>query len=193
MIAYKSTQSLFLFISLLAGPEEAIKNDSFQITKENRGAVISWLLKEELIDPKEIKYILTLDDKLDSAYFDVILLNKRYHELFAQNAPKLIEANRFLYTHKQINEILTFNRAFRQTLVNRQNIEFDRATFYRKVIAETDELYNIWDALRDSKAEFYYITVRRNALFNLKNKLGDEAYYQGTMPPFVPIWRFEER
>ena len=56
--------------------------------------------------------------------------------------------------------------------------------------AEVDRLYQIWDTTRDARCEYYYIHVRRGALKKLRDAVGEEAYYSGTLPPHVPVWRF---
>lgn len=48
----------------------------------------------------------------------------------------------------------------------------------------------IWDALRDVQCDYYYVAVRRQALKDLRERIGSVAYYCGTMPPAVPVWRF---
>ena len=50
----------------------------------------------------------------------------------------------------------------------------------------------MWDAVRDARCEFYYVTVRRQALKKLRDLVGEEAYLAGTLPPNVPTWRFNE-
>ena len=43
---------------------------------------------------------------------------------------------------------------------------------------------------RHAACEYYYVTVRRQALKKLKEMIGDQAYYSGSLPPHVPVWRF---
>ena len=60
----------------------------------------------------------------------------------------------------------------------------------REMLQEVDRLYNIWDTVRDARCDYYYVTVRRQALKKLRETVGDDAYYSGALPPHVPIWRF---
>ena len=71
-------------------------------------------------------------------------------------------------------------------------MEPDRAPVVRAALKETDWLYQIWDAVRDARCEYYYVTVRRQALKRLQTMLGSEAYSAADLPPYVPVWRFQE-
>jgi hypothetical protein len=62
----------------------------------------------------------------------------------------------------------------------------------RTIVAETDWLYRIYDALRDARCEYFYVTYRRQALAQLRDLVGMEAYYSGQLPPHVPLWRIPE-
>ena len=46
--------------------------------------------------------------------------------------------------------------------------------------------------MRDARCEYYYITVRRQALKRLRTMIGAEAYDAAELPPYVPLWRFLE-
>ena len=59
------------------------------------------------------------------------------------------------------------------------------------MLCETDRLFRAWDAVRDARCEFYYTTVRRHALKNLREMIGDDAFAAGELPPYVPEWRFQ--
>ena len=48
----------------------------------------------------------------------------------------------------------------------------------------------MWDAVRDARCEFYYVTVRRQSLQKLRDLIGKEAYAAGELPDYVPTWRF---
>ena len=76
-----------------------------------------------------------------------------------------------------------FNRAYRQHLGLRQPVELARWWDLRTALQETDHLYQVWDNVRDARCEYYYVTVRRQALKKLREMIGENAYYQGQMPP----------
>jgi hypothetical protein len=95
------------------------------------------------------------------------------------------------YPSRQIiNEYLTFNRSYRADLVKRSQIDMVHIEEIRVAIYETDQLYQIWDTLRDARCEYYYVTVRRQAMQNLKEMIGPEMFYSRNMPPHVPSWHF---
>ena len=140
----------------------------------------------EILDERETRYVLARPDDFEA---DLNLLRRRYVDL--ADAPKLGEAGRFP-DRRAVSEYITFNREYRKTLETRQVWESDRADLIRVVVLETDQLYKVWDAVRDARCEFYYVTVRRQALKRLKEVIGDEAFANADLPPCVPEWRFAE-
>ena len=152
-----------------------------------RDAIHKIAIDMEIMDPRESRYVLS---KPEDFCTDLNMLRRRYREL--ADAPKVADAD-VLPPRTQIIQLLEFNRDFRKQMDERAHFELDRSDLLRGIIWETDKLYQVWDAARDARCEFYYITVRRQALQKLKYMLGDEAYAQAEMPPNVPIWRFNER
>lgn len=136
--------------------------------------------KLELVDERERRYIGVRLQDLDS---DLALVWRRYEEL--KDAPNLADADR-LIDRETINHYLAFNRQYRNTLdhyiIRDENI--------RNAISETDNLYQIWDTMRDAKCLYYYVNVRRAALQILRDKVGEAAYYSNDWPPYLPLWRF---
>ena len=88
--------------------------------------------------------------------------------------------------------LLAFNRAYRQHIDVRQPLELLNWWELRVALQETDHLYQVWDAVRDARCDYYYVTVRRLALKRLRDLVGEEAYYSSNLPPCVPLWRFEQ-
>jgi hypothetical protein len=43
--------------------------------------------------------------------------------------------------------------------------------------------------LRDARCDYYYVAYRRQALQQLREAIGPQAFYSGRMPPHVPLWR----
>lgn len=140
----------------------------------------------ELLDPRETRYVLA---RLEDFEENLNLLRRRYQEL--QDAPRLADGQRFP-DRGTVNDLLAFNRAYRRYLDARQPLDQDRCENLRVALKETDYLYQVWDAVRDARCEYYYVTVRRQALKRLRDMLGQESYAGGQLPPYVPLWRFEE-
>ncbi len=149
-------------------------------------AVQNLAVQWEILDPREVRYVLARSEDWEN---DLALLRRRYQEL--KDAPKLADAARFP-DRGTVNELLAFNRAYRRHLDARQALEQDRCQCLRTALKETDYLYQVWDSVRDARCEYYYITVRRQALKRLRQMIGTEAYDAADLPPYVPLWRFQE-
>lgn len=143
-------------------------------------------LQWELLDHRETRYVFS---RLEDFQENVDLLRRRYQEL--KDAPRLDDCRRFP-DHRTANEFLGFNRAYRRHIEARQPVEHDRGHELRTAAKETDALYQVWDAVRDARCEYYYVAVRRQALKRLRCMLGEGDFAEGRLPPVVPIWRFEE-
>jgi hypothetical protein len=156
-----------------------------QIAPMVRPAVQAWAVQWEILDPREVRYILSRPEDFTA---DLNLLRRRYQDL--ADAPGLHDCCRFP-DRETVNELLSFNRAYRQHLGVRQPVELPHWWELRAALQETDRLYDIWDTLRDARCEYYYVTFRRQALKKLRGMVGEDAYYAGQLPPYVPLWRFE--
>ena len=120
---------------------------------------------------------------------DLKLLRRRWDDL--ADAPPINDCMRFP-DRALISDLLSFNRAYRQHLDSRQSLELTYWWELREALQEADRLYQIWDTVRDARCDYYYVTVRRQALKKLRDLIGEEAYYSSTLPPCVPLWRFEK-
>jgi hypothetical protein len=140
----------------------------------------------EILDPREVRYILARPEDFAA---DVKLLRRRYQEL--AQAPGVDDSLRFP-ERTTVNELLAFNRSYRQLLDMRQPLELVHGWELRMVLQETDRLYQVWDSVRDARCPYYYVTVRRQALKRLRDLIGEDSYYAGNLPPCVPLWRFGE-
>jgi len=174
-----------LAVALLATPSDSLDltniSERFVTVRPTVQALaINW----EILDPREVRYVLMRSDDFSG---DLKLLRRRYQEL--ADAPPLHDQMRFP-DRALINDLLAFNRSYRQFLDNRQSMELTYWWELREMLQEVDRLYSIWDTVRDARCDYYYITVRRQALKKLKETIGDEAYYSGHLPPHVPIWQF---
>lgn len=156
------------------------------------GAWADWLspslihlsLQAEIIDRREAPFLLV---KRVDFPADVKFLRSRWDEL--EHAPLVEESYRFP-ERRLVHDFLSFNRAYRCDLVARLAVDPVHAEELKHALDETDRLYNIWDAVRDARCEYYYVHVRRQSLQLLRDLVGLEAFYNGHLPPHVPVWRF---
>lgn len=164
-------------------PEPCPPESQFAAVKESiHRLAIEW----EILDARETRYVLGSPE-----YFcaDLNMLRRRYQDL--KDAPQVADALRFP-ERAAVNDIVQFNRTYRKHLDERQQLEPGRAGALRDVAWETDRLYKVWDAVRDARCEYYYVTVRRQALKKVRDLVGEQAYLSGALPPNVPTWRFDE-
>jgi hypothetical protein len=149
-----------------------------------RPTLQSVALAWELMDRREAHRTFVLAEDLPC---DVRLIQRRWAEL--GDAPPLHDCMRFP-DRRLVHDMLAFNRNYRQHLEACQALEVTYWWELHEAIQETERLFRIWDLVRDSRCELYYINVRRGALKRLRETLGETAYLNGQLPPHVPIWRF---
>jgi hypothetical protein len=134
----------------------------------------------EILDPREARYVLTRPKDFAA---DLQLLRRRYHDL--ADAPPLQDALRFP-SRDLINELLAFNRAYRQHLTGRQSLELTSWWELHETLQEADRLYQIWDAVRDARCDYYYVTVRSQALKKLT--FGSRAHVASTSRAWAQLF-----
>jgi hypothetical protein len=173
-----------LAVALLGIPPDSKDKPDIEGLATVRPSVQALALSWELLDPQECRYTLSRPEDFAG---DLKLLRRRYHDL--ADAPPLGDAIRFPHRN-MVNELLAFNRAYRQHLDSRQSLEATSWWELHETLQEVDRLFVIWDLVRDARCDIYYVSVRRQALKKLREAIGPEAYYSGNLPPHVPIWRF---
>lgn len=175
--------AIILITSIPGTPEPVPSEETFPAIRE---AVHKVAIEWEILDSRETSYIFAKRSDFES---DLNLLRRRHQDF--KDAPRLEESNR-LPERRIVNELVQFNRAYRKHLVDRHQLELDRAEAYEVVMVETDRLYKVWDAVRDANCSFYYVTVRRQAMARLREMIGEDDYRNMNLPPNVPTWRFRE-
>lgn len=174
-----------LAAALLTAPADAKTSAAPDMFVRLGPAVRKLALQWEILDPREARYILTRPEDFAA---DVKLLQRRYHEY--ANAPPLHDGLRFP-DRATASELIAFNRTYRQQMEARQALELVRGQEYREAVQEADRLYAVWDSVRDARCDYYYVTVRREALRKLREALGPDDYCAAKLPPHVPVWRFQ--
>lgn len=175
-----------LAVALLTGcpeaPEPTITPEVYaRLQPTLQALAMEW----EILDSREVRYVLTRAEDFGA---DLKLLRRRHSDLI--DAPYLHDCHRFP-DRAVISELLTFNRSYRQHLDSLMAVELVKWWELREALQESDRLYQVWDTIRDARCDYYYVTVRRQALKRLREMLGEEAYASGTLPPHVPVWRFQ--
>jgi hypothetical protein len=148
--------------------------------------LVALALQWELLDPREAALMALQPEGFEA---DLRHMQRRYHELI--DAPPLVDHQRFP-CRELACEFLTFNRAYHSHLTLCRECE-GHGRELDQALTETDQLYHIWDLVRDAGSECYYVSVRRHALAALRAAIGPGEYYGGVLPPHVPVWRFERR
>ena len=179
-----SSAELLLAAVLIAAPVQAplpeIEPESWpQLQAALHQIGVEW----EILDPRETRFMFCRQDDLAN---DLRVLRRRYHLL--KDAPRLADTRR-LPPRSLACQCVDVNRAFRQQASEKEVFEADRSQDYRRVVQETDQLYDAWDAIRDATCEYYFINIRREALMRLRDQLGEESYQAGQWPPYLPTWR----
>lgn len=175
-----------LALALLTAPADIPEgSDAARAYAHTRTTVQALAVQWEILDPREVRYILARPDDFVA---DLVLLRHRFQEL--AGAPALVDSLRFP-ERDLVNEFLASNRAYQQHLGVRQPVELAHWWELRAAVQETELLYQVWDKVRDARCEYYYVTVRRQALKDLRGLIGDEAYYSAKLPPAVPLWRYQ--
>lgn len=174
-----------LALALLTAPPDTVDTTlSAEACDRLRPVLQTLAVQMEILDSREVRYILARQEDFQS---DLNLLRRRYRDL--ADAPPVTDSLRFP-EREAINEMLSFNRAYRQYIDTRQTVELSHWWEHQATLQETEQLYQVWDTVRDARCEYYYVTVRRQALKRLREQLGEQHYYSGQLPPYVPVWRF---
>jgi hypothetical protein len=179
MTGYK----LLLATTLLSTPPTSCSESvtwQADLAAELRFVAVQW----EILDPRDTKFALS-----DPDTFHAELANLQSWNQKLLRAPWLGELSRFP-DMQTVSETILANRVFHGEVSDRMDLNRLQREELRNVLYETDELHEVWEALRDALCEHYGVTYRRQALQRLRELLGDDAFYRGQMPPGMPTWRF---
>lgn len=135
--------NLLLAAVLLTGPDASTHPELFPVVGK---AIVQLALAGDILDPREAPHFMV---KQDDFIADLRILRQRHREL--RDAPPVYHAYRFP-ERETVNELLIFNRYYRQHLD--ATLEFFPSNReLRAARAETELLYQIWDAVRDARCE----------------------------------------
>jgi hypothetical protein len=136
-------------------------------------------LSLELLDPRELPYVLSRPGDYEA---DLRLVRRRRADL--RGAPPLADAWRFP-PPEFASAHLAHNRAVHRAFAARREA-MGALPGYDEALAEAERLYQVWDAVRDCRSEWYYVIVRRQALARLYELLGADDYHKARLPPPAP-------
>ena len=174
-------------ISFSPSDDTQILNDAERLLIGSHARLAQeFAVSAELLDRREMRYVLS---KPEDFAADLNLLRRRNFDLC--DSPCVVDSQRFP-DRATVNDVLMFNRAYHTNLENMQALSPVYSLELQRISRRTDELYAVWDAVRDSRCEYFYVTVRRQALKRLREQIGDEAYFLGAMPSPVPLEYFQE-
>jgi hypothetical protein len=180
--------SIIILCSFLLQPI-SVKSPKIQM-KPNW--VQSILIYFEIVDYREYKYIF---GNMKSLGDDLTTIKNRLSTM--GDAPYIKEAEYFP-DRLIINEFLVFNRTYHNYLNNQFKLFHGTPhlrQFYEAVIEDNQFYYQIWDACRDAKCDYYYIHVRRQGLKKLKQelmKIDPLMWKAKQLPDFVPNYSFHK-
>jgi hypothetical protein len=177
---------LLMAVLLLTGPGADFEAPEAAAPHANCAAALRLLaLHLEILDPLET-HVLAHPQEFAA---DLRVLRGRYQEFAA--APQLHECFR-LPERALVEDLLVFNRSLQKDLKDRLFLDRIHAADLQTALEETEQLFQVWDAVREARCEYYYVTARRQALQQLRNLIGMDAFYTGQLPPHVPLWRIPE-
>lgn len=139
----------------------------------------------EVMDVRETEHIFR------RGYFtvcDLRVMRDRYERL--ADAPRSHDSNMFLNA-ALLNELLASNRTYYQQQEAQLQVEVLHKASFVASMEEADELYRILFYAKSACDRDYNISTRRQALKDLREKIGYRDFYAGVLPPHLPIWRFQ--
>ena len=114
----------------------------------------------------------------------------RRHWRELKNAPPLDDCQ-VLPAPPVIKECRCFNRNHQRWLEMRRLIMLHQQEEVAEILRETQQLGDLWCLMETATCPNQSWVCRRRALAQLRERLGPEAYYAGTVPPCVPVWHFQ--
>ncbi|MBY0522313.1 MAG: hypothetical protein K2R98_02895 [Gemmataceae bacterium] len=114
----------------------------------------------------------------------------RHYWRTLQDAPRLADCNT-LPSSAAVAELCRLNEQYQCHVQTQQAILIHRADDLAEVLREARQLYQVWDAVRRATGPNQAWAYRRRMLRNVREMVGEQAYYSGQLPPAVPVWRFQ--
>ena len=138
----------------------------------------------EVMDAREQRYLFAKPDEFAD---DLSTMRKRLKNLY--DAPRLHEC--YLFPDRAISgEMILLNRDMKRRYEAIYEL-YPESRSLKLVLEDLEARYQLWDAARDARTEFYYVHIRREAMKKLLRNMGDDLFSRGELPFGVPTWRAE--
>lgn len=189
--------------ALLSGPP--IPMDALpELTRPLAVALKEEAISQELIDEDEWKLFFfvhkIIDGRVKGVSEEFPNTKKQFHDVLLElwtrrdefiNAPRMHELERFP-SREIVQEHIHFARQYSWNLEKAAEVDFAFAPYYLATQREIQNSLRYWQTLNSATSSYVYLYGRRKYLMELKEMLGDEAFYRGELPPHVPYWNFRE-
>jgi hypothetical protein len=155
-----------------------------QKTRQVAAALTRLARELEIIGPGEwaLDFTVSFQDTVDKL---------RSLRTALEDAPPLADSLRFP-SAKVVEQLLAFSGKYRKHLEARLSLAGgqDREN-NEAALKEMKHLIDIYENVLAVAIENAVAANRRMALARLKEKIGENLYVQGKLPPPVPLWRFK--
>jgi hypothetical protein len=115
----------------------------------------------------------------------------RYYARLLNDAPPLADCD-WLPPSTVAADFCRFNEQYQCHLQTQQLLATAHADDLGEALRESRQLYIVWDTVRRSTSPNQAWAYRRRTLSQLREMVGEKAYYRCDLPPCVPVWRFRE-
>jgi hypothetical protein len=177
--------SLLVALSLLIGPEL----NSYAGYEHISFHVDSILLQEEVVDKRELHYLLhsiACADVYKQEYFtDTFLrLKTRYDDL--KFVPKLQDVS-WLPNRETCMNLHNFNISVKEVWEIRKDIYLHKRDDITSLLQELENRYETYRIVEEISCEHYFNYIRRYAIKRLIERIGWDFYYYYKLPDIVPL------
>jgi hypothetical protein len=171
-----------LGLALIIGPGELDHREDHAHLNSAVSSTKQICLEWQILDPREVKWTFLPDVIWVS---ECNTARHRWADLW--DAPGVEDCDKFPCCNV-VDENLGFNLRY-QLYINEQVRLYEDSPELLYLQAKNQQLRETWTMLQEAVNERLYLHIRRCALKNLRERLGD-AYYTGSMPDFVPCEYF---
>lgn len=115
----------------------------------------------------------------------------RHYLRLLENAPPLADCD-WLPPNAVATDFCNFNEQYQCHLQSQLLMAGPHTNDTGDALRESRQLHRVWDSVRRASSPNQSWAYRRRTLSQLREMVGEKAYYRGDLPPCVPVWRFRE-